>query len=52
LTDADFVVSEAYKVHGIPALVLIGRDGKVREYWEGTVSQALLQAALDRELKK
>jgi peroxiredoxin len=52
LTDADFVVSDAYKLHGIPALVLVGRDGKIRQYWEGTVSKAVLQAALDQTLKK
>ena len=52
LTDADFVVSDAYKVHGIPALVLVGRDGKVKQYWEGTVSKVVLQAAIDHAAKK
>ena len=32
LSDADFVVSDLYKVPGIPALVLIGMDGKVKNY--------------------
>jgi hypothetical protein len=26
------VVSDLYKVYGIPALVLISRDGKIRNY--------------------
>lgn len=52
LTDSDFAASEAYKVQGIPALVLIGRDGKVKQYWEGSVSKATIQEALDASLKK
>jgi peroxiredoxin len=52
LTDSDFEASDAYKVHGIPALVLIGRDGKVRQYWEGSVRKAAIQAALNPSLKK
>ena len=52
LTDSDFVASDAYKVHGIPALVLIGRDGRVKRYWEGRVSKAAIQSALDLSLKK
>lgn len=52
LTDADFAENDAYQVQGIPALVLIGRDGKVKEYWEGTVPKDMLQAAIDQALKK
>jgi peroxiredoxin len=52
LTDSDFVTSDAYKVQGIPALVLIGRDGKVKQYWEGTVAKATIQAALSSSLKR
>ena len=48
LSDAEFVVSDLYKVSGIPAVVLIGRDGKVRNYWEGAVSQPDLEAAIQR----
>lgn len=48
LSDADFFVSDRYKVQGIPALVLIGKDGKVRDYWEGEVSQPDLEAAIQR----
>jgi peroxiredoxin len=52
LTDSDFEASDAYKVHGIPALVLIGRDGKVQQYWVGSVPKAAIQAALNSSLKK
>jgi len=48
LSDADFVVSDLYKVSGIPALVLIGMDGKVKNYWEGEVSKPDLEAAIQR----
>jgi peroxiredoxin len=48
LSDADFVVSDLYKVSGIPAVVLIGMDGKVRNYWEGEVSQPDLEVAIQR----
>jgi peroxiredoxin len=52
LTDSDFVTSDAYKVQGIPALVLIGKDGKVKRYWEGTVTKAIVEDALNSELKR
>ncbi len=48
LSDADFAVSDLYKVHGIPALVLIGTDGKIKNYWEGEVSKPDLEAAIQR----
>lgn len=48
LSDSDFVTSDLYKVHGIPALVLIGTDGKIRNYWEGAVQQSDLEAAIRR----
>jgi peroxiredoxin len=48
LSDADFVVSDLYKVPGIPALVLIGTDGKIKSYWEGEVSKPDLEAAIQR----
>ena len=37
-----------YKVHGIPVLVLIGTDGKVKNYWEGEVSKPDLEAAIQQ----
>jgi peroxiredoxin len=46
LSDTDFVVSDLYKVQGIPALVLIDRYGKIRNYWTGEVPQASLEAAI------
>jgi peroxiredoxin len=46
LSDTDFVVSDLYKVHGIPALVLIGTDGTIKNYWEGEVSKPDLEAAI------
>jgi peroxiredoxin len=48
LSDSDFVVSDQYKVPGIPAFVLIGMDGKVKNYWEGEVSKPDLEAAIQR----
>lgn len=48
LSDVDFVVSDLYKVPGIPTLVLIGMDGKVKNYWEGEVAKADLEAAIQR----
>ena len=51
LSDADFAVSDLYKVPGIPSLVLIGTDGRIRDYWEGTVSKTDLEAAIQRASK-
>jgi peroxiredoxin len=48
LTDADFVVTDLYGVHGIPALVLIGRNGKIRNYWTGEVPKEELETAIGR----
>jgi peroxiredoxin len=48
LSDSDFAVSDLYKVHGIPALVVIDRAGKIRDYWEGSVDINDLEAALKR----
>jgi peroxiredoxin len=52
LTDSDYVASDAFKIHGIPALVLVGRDGKVKQYWEGSVEKEAVQAALKSALKR
>jgi len=51
LTDSDYAASDAFKIHGIPALVLVGRDGKVKQYWEGTVQKETVQAALKSAVK-
>jgi len=52
LSDTDFVVSDLYKVHGIPAIVLIGEDGKVKNYWEGEVAKPDLEAAIQRASRR
>jgi peroxiredoxin len=46
LSDKDYDVSDLYKVHGIPATILIGPDGTIRDYWEGSVTLADLEGAL------
>jgi peroxiredoxin len=48
LSDTDYVASDLYKVHGIPALVLIGVDGKIKNYWEGEVPESDLETAIRR----
>lgn len=51
LSDTDFAVSNLYGVQGIPAIVLIGRDGKIANYWEGEVSNDELEAALRKAIR-
>jgi cytochrome c biogenesis protein CcmG/thiol:disulfide interchange protein DsbE len=51
LSDSDYMVSDLYKVHGIPAAVLIDRNGKIRNYWEGEVPLHDLEAALRRAVR-
>jgi peroxiredoxin len=46
LADVDYVVSDLYKVHGIPAAVVISRKGQIVNYWEGEVPMPDLEAAL------
>jgi len=46
LSDPEGKVSDAYGVGGIPDLVLIGKDGKVRRYWIGEVAEDELRAAI------
>ena len=48
LSDVDFIVSDLYKVHGIPAIVLIGADGKVKNYWQGEVARQDVEAAIQQ----
>jgi peroxiredoxin len=52
LSDADYAVSDLYKVPGIPSLVLIGVDGKVRNYWEGEVSKPDLETAIQEASRR
>lgn len=51
LSDTDFAVSDLFEVQGIPSLVLVGRDGKVKNYWMGEVQQAELEDAIRQDLK-
>jgi peroxiredoxin len=48
LADSDYVVSDLYKVPGIPATVLIDRKGNIRYYWEGEVPIQDLEDALKK----
>ena len=48
LSDTDFVVSDLYRVPGIPAMVLIGADGMVNQYWDGEVPQSDIESAIQR----
>ena len=41
----------AYSVRSLPALVLVGKDGKVRRYWDGLVSQDMVTTAVRDALK-
>lgn len=50
LVDSDYTVSDLFKVGGIPSLVLIGPDGKIRDYWEGPVTEDALQTALAKAM--
>ena len=43
---------EQYHVEGIPALVVIGRDGKILSYYTGTQSEQSLRSAIDVALKE
>jgi peroxiredoxin len=52
LTDSEYMASDAYKIPGIPALVLVGRDGRVAQYWEGSVPKATIETALNASLKR
>jgi len=48
MSDTDYVASDLYQVHGIPALVLIGADGKIKNYWEGAVPESELDTAIQQ----
>jgi len=50
LSDKDYDVSDLYKVHGIPATILIAPDGTIHDYWEGSVTIADLEGALHQLL--
>lgn len=50
LVDTDGKVEDRFEVHGIPALVVIGRDGKILSYHEGTQSEQSLRSIIDGAL--
>jgi len=50
LVDTDGDTSEEYHVEEIPALVVIGRDGKICSYYIGNQTEQSLRAAIDAAL--
>jgi peroxiredoxin len=52
LSDAENRVSEQFQVQGIPALLIIGRDGKILSYYTGTQSEQSLRSVIDLALKE
>ena len=51
LIDPDGKISEQYSVEGIPALVVIGRNGKILSY-TGNQSEQSLRYAIDMALSE
>ena len=51
LMDHDRSVFKKYKIEGIPVVILIGRDGKVAQFWEGMQYEKDIQAALEVVLR-
>jgi thiol-disulfide isomerase/thioredoxin len=47
LIDADRTISERYEVEGIPALIVVGRDGRILSYFTGTQSEESLRSAIE-----
>jgi len=52
LNDPDGKISEQYPVEGIPALVVIGRNGKILSYYTGNQSEQSLRYAIDMALSE
>jgi peroxiredoxin len=52
LIDPDGKISEQYQVEGIPALVVIGRNGKILSYYTGNQSEQSLRYAIDMALSE
>ena len=48
--DSGSKTSEQYHVEGIPALVVIGRDGKILSFYTGNQSEQSLRSAIDMAL--
>lgn len=51
LVDAEGGTFEDYDVEGIPALVVIGRDGKIRSYYIGNQTEQSLRTAIEAALR-
>jgi peroxiredoxin len=52
LVDADGDTAEEYQLEGIPTLVVIGRDGKIRSYYTGNQTEQSLRTAIDSVLRE
>ena len=52
LIDPEGKVSEQFQVEGIPALVVIGRDGRILSYYTGTQSEQSLCSVIDVALNE
>lgn len=52
LNDEEDRVSEQFQVQGIPALLIIGRDGKILSYYTGTQSEQSLRSVIDLALNE
>lgn len=50
LIDPDAKTAEQYEVKGIPALVVVGRSGKIVSYYEGNQSEQSLRSAIEAAL--
>jgi len=50
LLDPENDTSEEYNVGGIPTLLVIDREGKIRSYYEGNQTEQSLRAAIDAAL--
>lgn len=52
LIDPEGKVSEQFQVEGIPALLVIGRDGRILSYYTGTQSEQSLRSVIDSALSE
>jgi peroxiredoxin len=46
LSDPEYAVSSLFRIQGVPTTILIGRDGKIRNYWLGEVDPQVLETAV------
>jgi len=50
LVDTDGKVEDRFEVQAMPALVIIGRDGKILSYYEGPQSEQSLRSVIEQAL--